>query len=531
MTTKKKVSLSSSSPGAADEEYDQFERLVAERVADIDTPLFTTNVNPDALWQAYLDGFPRARRQHYNCHSCRKFIQKYGGLVQLHEFQAIPEPLISLASPPDFFRKPYIKMLGMVRNASITGVFLSSDKTWGEPVTRVKKTGERWTHLHGKPKHVYSEKALTADQKAAEKLQDFEILKRSIAEFDSKTALEAVRLLKSGTLIRPEKVLDRTEWFADLHSLTTNQLWLKVATAPAGWCHVRSSSLATLLESIKSGESFAVLSAKWTALMDPLAYMRPTAAPKAGNIVAAEKLVEKLGVERSLARRFATLQDVEKFEWIQHGRVNKTRIAEYSSGAFSHIKPRQATPKSPSKIIIPQQTMTWAKFARDILPDAETLEVVLPGRGGFYGLTTAVHKDAPNLMQWDSPCSHYFYAQGSTPAEWGLYGQYAKVTAVFLAPHEWGEKKFSNHKRMAMFALEGARDQRAGYKTGLCMFPETMRSEYHGVRAVIESHSETGTLEGKPFGDANGLALQDGQPNSVTLRVDGAGLVTLDRFD
>ena len=37
-----------------DDGYAAFERWVAERVADATVPLFTTDVNPDSLWAAYL---------------------------------------------------------------------------------------------------------------------------------------------------------------------------------------------------------------------------------------------------------------------------------------------------------------------------------------------------------------------------------------------------------------------------------------------------------------------------------------------
>ena len=44
-------------------------------------PLFTTNV--ENLFDIYLNNLPEEGRQHYNCHACRDFINRYGGLVTI----------------------------------------------------------------------------------------------------------------------------------------------------------------------------------------------------------------------------------------------------------------------------------------------------------------------------------------------------------------------------------------------------------------------------------------------------------------
>ena len=45
---------------------------------------YRSTLDPNALWEAYLSGFsgPEIRQQH-NCHCCRAFIKKYGGLVAI----------------------------------------------------------------------------------------------------------------------------------------------------------------------------------------------------------------------------------------------------------------------------------------------------------------------------------------------------------------------------------------------------------------------------------------------------------------
>jgi hypothetical protein len=69
--------------------------------------------------------------------------------------------------------------------------------------------------------------------------------------------------------------------------------------------------IGTLLEDIHVGLPFDDFKAKFAAKMHPLQYQRPQAAPKVGAIAQAEKLVEQLGIVRSLKRRFARLDDLD----------------------------------------------------------------------------------------------------------------------------------------------------------------------------------------------------------------------------
>jgi len=208
-------------------------------------------------------------------------------------------------------------------------------------------------------------------------------------------------------------------------------------------------------------------------------------------------------------------------------------------GLFSHLR----TDTQPVRELdLPTQPITFEKFKRDVLPGAKTIEVSVPFTGPFYGLVTAVHPDAPPILQWDgldgsprNPVSWYFYHSGSTAGRWGLRsGEWTEVTALFLAPHQWHRPEQFGHQGLsAFFALNGCRDE-AGNKNNLCLFPETLRKEFHPVRSVIEAHSKSRTLVGAENANANGIAFQKGSTFHVTVRVSGAGgraTYRIDRWD
>ena len=56
-----------------------FNQLVGEG----NTPLFTTNVNN--LYEIFLSGLPEEAKQHYNCRCCRRFVDRFGGIVTITE--------------------------------------------------------------------------------------------------------------------------------------------------------------------------------------------------------------------------------------------------------------------------------------------------------------------------------------------------------------------------------------------------------------------------------------------------------------
>lgn len=503
--------------------YDLFEQTIARRVSSNLLPLFTTDIAQGALWGHFLSGIDEERRQHYNCNSCKRFIEAYGGLVILDKDGKLKSLLwASLESIPHFFQQSVQLLNQLISNANVTGVFLSSDKTWGIPQNKDPKNSCVWTHLHAFNGKVFKETSLTAEQVIADKKQDYQMICHALADYNGDTTSQAVRVLKSDTLPGSEKALAVAEWFHALQHSNKNQRWLAVATAPSGFAHVRSTIISTLLDDIKSGLQFDEISRKWSEKMHPLQYRRPTAAPKEGAIEAAEKLVEKLGVAKSLDRCFATLDDVAVKLWTPSSEATKP-----DDSVFGHLKQPESKTK---QLELPSVKISWEKFNRTVLhSECSKLEVMVPRIGGFYGLVTGTNKDAPNILQWDNPVSWYFYHGGSLATRWGLTYGWKEVSAVFLGPHKWTDARANNHHgEIAFFSLPGCEDTDVS-NSGLALFPQILKSEFHGISSVIEAHSKKNKLTGT--GNANGMAYQKGDKTVLSLRVDGIANYAIDRWD
>ena len=518
-----------------DHDYTSFlSRIQARFAANVDNgaaPLFTTDA--ENMWQAYLDALPEDQRQHHTCHCCRAFVERFGPLVTITPDGSTVPAIWNADDAPELYREAITAMAKLASRAKVTGVFLSEDRVWGSPETGT------WRHLSATPPAamVYKRTILTAGQKMAERREDFKTVMYALGEFPAPIIGTALKLLRSDSLYRSEKVLGQAEWLDALHAARScahgpakaNVVWRAVALAPAGFCHPRSSMIGTLLEDIAAGMEYGEVSRRFAAKMHPLQYQRPQTAPTAGAIAAAEKVMEQLGAAGSLARRFARLDEVQAF-WLPAPKPE----AQSAAGVFGHLQPKGSAVPG---MRIPAQTMTWEKFQRTVLPTAERIEFQAPSSGSYTALVTAVNADAPPILQWDSedsrnPVSWYFWHGGSSAAQFGLRGgSFYEVDAITLKPSMWNGGH-EHQGEAVMFVLAGARESRVA---GAAIFPETLRSEFHGIRSVIEAYSRNATIEGMEQPHAAGYMIQKGAGNwNATVRVwsDGKSMdYRLDRWD
>jgi hypothetical protein len=552
---KSMAAVASSKHMEADEGYQQLERLVADRVASARYPLFYTEP-PEELFLHYLASIDSNRRKHYECHSCKRFFEKYGSVVMINDDGSVKTLLWEPDRVPEFFQDSLAAMRRATLAHQISGVFLNSDKVWGTPQTGV------WTHLSGTPDGSlrFGHALKNCDQMMAEKREDFGTLKHGLHDYPLPIVEQAVTILKADTLSRSEKAIGVAEWLFDLHTRLEgakgnrrdNIIWLAVATAPPGFCHIRSTMISTLLDDLKSGISVETIRRKWQEKMHPLQYQRPTKISD-GAIKQAEEAIQKLGATGALKRRFAKMEDVFFAQvptqslgvglnpgilWLPR-EVPEEKRRKDDSGIFQHL----SLSKKPQKELeLPAKEMTWEKFSREVLPEAFGLEFYVPNNSiSFYGMVTAEDPTSPPILQWDglegmprNPVSWYYYHNGSYPSQWNLTaGEWVKIKAILNNPCHWQQpEKFTHQGECALLVLEGCKD--TAHKAGGLFFPEMLRSEYHNIRQVMEKYANTSPISGKDEGDANGVGIQKGQKYNFRIRAKlrgGMATYILDRWD
>lgn len=120
---------------------------------------------------------------------------------------------------------------------------------------------------------------------------------------------------------------------------------------------------------------------------------------------------------------------------------------------------------------------------------------------------------------------------GSRP--WNLVaGAWAPVTGIVASPNLWGDKPLTQHGRHTFFLLKDCRDTTAGLGRGF--FTETLRSDFHAIRATLEAFNSSATIAGADEADACGIGMNDQKPWNLPLRVTTANSVAtylIDRWD
>lgn len=494
---------------------------------------FSTDV-PD-LNEIYLSHLGAERAVH-NCSACRRFIQSFGALVTISEEGHTASAMWHADAVPEFYRPAVSAMTKAISRANVTRPFLSSDPVWGTP-----RTGT-WTHFAVLPPKMHKHPLLSAGQAMAAKREDFSTVARALADFTVPQIAEAIRVLETGHLQSSEKFIAPLNWLAELHAkraaardarTRANLLWRAIATAPDGFCHPRSAVTGTLMEDIAAGMSFSDVQARWNAKVHPLQYQRPQAPPSAGNLAEAEKIVEKMGIARSLERRFARLEDCE----IAWRPLAKRPAQPNGNGVFSHLSPKS---RSKAAIVLdaPAAVMTWSKFMSKVLPSAEAIEAMIDrNTRSFIALTTAEHADAPPILKWDradrrNPVAWYCYSGGSQPSQWGMSMGWATITAVVPLPPMWGPEPKAHLGEGFVLTLASCVDSNTG--AGNALFPECLMGELHAVRSTIEAYSRRAEFLGRADASACGLDVRSGKSMGYRLRVTAGGLKTeyqIDRWD
>lgn len=410
-------------------------------VRNSSVPVFSTNAE---IWPAFLDLLPDNERAYYTCRTCQRFIETYGDLVTIEENGNLAPVLWDTApggthvmghAVGPVFAMVHRELALRVYRAQITGVFYASEDTWGQPVTYVPPRNRRYmagTSFHhmavvGAPAW---RGALSAAQMIAKRREEHGMLARALVDYSLDVAVKARALLTDGGFYRADVARAQAEWFAALHEKLAALheklrevrplhahahagtaafmrrdalLWRAVATAPEGFAHVSSNVLGTLLDDIKARLPAVAIKARWEGKLQPASYQRPTADVTDGQLDAAEKVVAKLGVATSLARRYARVDEVSLYGWrppaMSHATIAQGPMGPVV-GVFSGLRQPAPSLNQPASAV----KMTWEKFARTVLPNAAQIEAQVPSDSArFMAMTTAADPVAPPILAWDAP--------------------------------------------------------------------------------------------------------------------------------
>lgn len=374
--------------------------------------LFQVEVDKDELWQHYLTSFPEGsnpifrERTEHDCSCCRHFIKNMGHLVAINNGKIITAWDFEVPNEPEY--STVVKsMADYIRTKTIENVWFTSDTKYGTKSNHeVSEDGKviTWEHLYCevKPRFI----AYGVNEKLSNWRSSYDVFKRSLNELTIEATSTVLELIADNSLYRGEewefrlkKFLGCQKEYAKLKGEAKSLYCWEHLKDCGDITRIRNTSMGTLLIDISEGEDLETAVKKYEAVVAPTNYKRPKAVFTKKMLEEAQNTVESLGYMNSLARRFATLDDITANNILFCNRDAGKRVK--STNIFEDMKDEVAVnPKKFNRV----SEINIKDFVSDVLPTATNIELLLENRlkQNLVSLTAPVDSEAPSMFKWNN---------------------------------------------------------------------------------------------------------------------------------
>lgn len=470
------------------------------------------------LFDIFLENIPENARQHYNCNTCRKWFETFGGVLIVESVEEATRPIDVAISPfwtllpeelqliPDVFHNA-INAMNAALSTGVEGKsnlkpFYYSSKDYRSNVWGVAEKGG-FEHMHFESNPIFDYKLAKPNVNAAENEfidKRLEPANRNLNSYALEHFETLQSLLKAGSLYTQASALKSVELYIKLHQLRKQNynLFIKeINLAYDGAILIAGGVVGAALDLIVADAPLDKIQSLWNQMVDPLKYQRQGNVSE-GTIKVANKLIAEMGLEDSLLRAFARLEDVEKHIVWKPRIVEQTETSKPSGGVFDKLLNTPAVKDSKIQKYKEGGTIecTWSTFVSKHLPTLNSLSY-LRGMAGvrhsLVQLTTEAIKGSKPLYRHDklenrNPLSFYLYSDGSYFANFNLGNESAEVIGIIPPP---GLSDDDNRGGVILL-LKGAKDLQNNQSA---IFPDSVLPELHPVRAAIEMYSRNTPLK------------------------------------
>lgn len=489
------------------------------------------------MWDAYLAAFDTPEeRQHYTCFTCRHFFQRYADLVTI----GAGGTLTSLMWDPNLVEDPFLKTVverlkNMAENGRVTEYFFIGDE-------KLVASNVLGVPTAGGYNHVSINLGEVTIEVGNENRAMIQPLRDSLRDYPVNVIEKALAIIQLPNSMRKEVDLDPMVWFletaADAQHLKGNRLhnfiWKQANVRPSNFAKPRATSLARILDAVKSGVPVDTIVDTRNKTVDPVNYRRVKAEEVSkGQIDAAEKCIRDLGLTNSFAQRYATMDDILKhmdIVWKPTDAQTKP-VGDQGGDLFAPLRAKLDKTTSLANTKISGGKISMVNFY-EIMAKAKEMRVLISGDAalGIMFFSCQVNQEAGGITYWDleerrNPIIPYMYDRkhpliGAQGASLG-HGSWVRVTAV--TPLVWASGPAKDvpsihPKEGALFFLEGARD--AQPQSMWPLFPEILRSDLFQARRVIENLGRTQYLSGDHEEAIGALRFQPGATSAMVQVVD-----------
>ncbi len=370
--------------------------------------LYRTSANKYDVWEKYLNSFPEGtnnvlnERREYDCNICKNFIRDIGNVVSIDENQNIISIWDVVAGDEPEFQIVADQLSVYVKSFPVDKLFTYGihGLQAGSPVNHQEVDGKiiTWNHFNC----VVPDKFNLSPTKISEIEGTIQVFKRGLEEINDEAIDIVIDLISSNSLYRGEEHLTNIKEFKKLkeeynNNIASNNDKFFFLNWKRRGSRINNDVIGTLLNDISKGESLDTAVAKFESKVAPANYKRPTAVITKGMIKAAMKTIDDLGIESSLHRRFAAINDISVNDILFVNKESSPLLKDSLSDMLMeeiHEKPNL------SKI----EEMTIENFVENVLPTTTSIEALFENRHtpNLVSMIAPEEDTAQNIFKWNN---------------------------------------------------------------------------------------------------------------------------------
>lgn len=376
--------------------------------------LYQTNANGYDLWDIYLSSFPegtnpifRVNTEH-DCSCCRHFIRNMGTLVAIVDGKMQNVWDIDTTGLAHEYQVVVQKMKEYMDKTTITSVFKTNMRKIGNEQTNERlENGDtiNWNHFHGDvPSANYHADGSTISTIVGKNNTDVSVAIRSLKELKLSDIDNVLDLIDGGFLYRGSEHKNALTSFKKhlkaCEGLTDSEIelyvWSNANTNVLYQMMIRSTVIGTLLVDLANDVSLEDSVRSFESKVAPQNYKRPKALITESMVKDAMATIESLGLEQSLERRLANINDVSVNDVLWAGSemcVGERKTLTKALMALTNTS-------KPSK----GKRISITEFIETVTPKASKIEAFIENNHvkNMVSITAPIHADSANMFKWDN---------------------------------------------------------------------------------------------------------------------------------
>lgn len=426
-------------------DFQKFSKIItAQFMMMAQHELYKLDIEGDDVYNVYLGSFPKGtnelyrQRTEHDCSCCRTFIKNIGNVVAVIDGKAVS---VWDATGIEYPYNEVAKFLSQtLQEHSIIGLFRTREKQYGNEYTNEMNNGEviRWNHLNATIPVQFRNDSL--DEIIGKHRTLAAVFKRGLDELKMDDLRIIRSLIQEKMLYRGDEHLRAVEGFIKLKTeyaaLTSEKLQKQFAMTNTmnPFSGFRNTVIGTLAVDLSDGVSLEHAVKAFETKVAPANYKRPTALVTQRQKDDAYKAIVDLGLEDSLARRFANMGDItiNNVLWAD-GKAQKAMKGGLA--ALMDSIDTNVTVDTSKAVDIGIED-----FIANILPKAKNMEMLVQNKhlSNFMSITAPVHPSNGDLFKWKN---NFAWSYDGNIADSSLRQKVAnlggRVDGVLRFSHTW----------------------------------------------------------------------------------------------